>query len=190
MSTGNPIIDNTTIQDFKNEFYRGFNYVDNWSNTTIYNTNDKVFFLDNKKFYQCLKDNITTSPTTSADWMLLSPAQYICDLDIEHAFDVAKAKIIIAYLTDNNMKYGFLLLVAHELCTYLQFNGLTIASQVIATSYSVGNVSESGQIPPWMLTSPLFSTYTKTRYGYEYLMLILPSLEASKYISLPGQTLA
>jgi hypothetical protein len=191
MNTGNPIIDNITIQDFKDEFYRGFNYVDNWIASSEYNTNDKVFYLVNKKFYQCLKNNITTIPTISADWMQLNSAQYICDLDITHAFNVASSKIVLSYLTNDNMKYGFLLLSAHELCMYLQLNGLaTPSQQTITTSYSVGNVSESGQIPQWLLTSPLYSYYTKSQYGYEYLMLIYPTLQASKYMSIQGETLA
>jgi hypothetical protein len=49
MSCDNPITQAITVEDFKNQFYRDFNYIDTWLVGTTYNIGDQVFYDVNKK---------------------------------------------------------------------------------------------------------------------------------------------
>lgn len=190
MTANNPIIDSITIQDFKNRFYRGFNYIDNWSGASTYNIGDIVFYAENKKFYQCKNNGVTSIPTTISDWkQLTSISNYIADYDLEIAYNSAMNKIIIDYLNDNNLKEAFLLLSAHILYVdIVKLNKLNANYQGFVSSYSVDGVSESYQIPPYMSSNPNTAWYQQSYYGIEYYAMIYPSLISAGYGIVAGGT--
>lgn len=176
MST-NPIIQAITVDDFKSQFYRDFNYIDSWSDAATYNTGDKVFYLVNRKFYKCLSDGVSSLPTVSTDWSQISAGSNISDLDIGHAFAEADVTFNTSLFgADADMILGFLYLSAHYLVHDLNAGGVSSSSQGVASARSVGNVSESYSIPTWQLESPVYSFYTKTSYGLKYLNMVLPQI--------------
>lgn len=188
MITGSPIIDNLTIQDFKNEFTRGFNYVDNWDSTKTYNIGNGVFYTNNK-FYQCLNNTVTSVPTTISDWMQLNDNSLVSDQDITSAFNKAKPAIDIGNFTDDNIRIGFLYLAAHYLSIEINFSGGLLQSQGLINSRAAGGVSEGLTIPDWMLKSIIYSNFTRTFYGNEYLQMIYAMIQSNKYNVLYGRTL-
>jgi hypothetical protein len=168
----NPFINTITINDFKDQFYRDFTYVDDWA-IGSYNTGDKVFYLVNNKFYEAKADGITSTPDTFSDWNLLSPSGLVSSKDINIAFSEAKASFNDSITSnEDDLKLIYLYCSAHYLVNDLNANGVDSTSTNPVNSRSVGNVSESYSIPAWMLESPLYSFYTKTSYGLKYLNLI------------------
>lgn len=182
----NPVIQAITVDNFKEQFYRDFNFVDTWIAGT-YNTNDIVFYLPNFKFYKCLNDGVTSEPP-SADWSLLTPDDKVSDLDITHAY--AEADITFnttLFNNDADMVLAFLYLSAHYLVNDLSAGGIEGGVGGIVNSRSVGNVSESYAIPEWQTKSPIFSFYTKSSYGLKYLNMIMPRLRGN-VASIEGAT--
>jgi len=60
-----------TVQDFKDQFYRDFDYLPVWSALTTYNVGDLVFYDVNQKFYTCKVDNtLGVIPTNTTNWTL------------------------------------------------------------------------------------------------------------------------
>lgn len=166
----NPIITAITIDDFKSQFYRDFNFVDDWVAGT-YNTGDKVFYLVNSKFYEAKADGITSTPNTANDWTLLQPNDLVSSKDITNAFNEALANFN-SYITsdETSLKLMYLYLTAHYLTSDL--NAVGGLGSNIVNSRSVGSVSESYSVPQWMLDKPMFSMFAKTSYGQKYLSLI------------------
>lgn len=78
---------------------------------------------------------------------------------------------------------GFLLLSAHFLVTNLRNSSQGINGQFewLASSKSVGSVSEGISIPERILANPEFAMLSKTTYGAKYLFLILPMLSGVVY---------
>ena len=188
MASDNPIIAAITVDNFKEQFYRDFTYIDSWSNAVTYNTNDEVFYEVNRKFYKCLNDGVTSVPTTGADWSLQSPDQKVSDLDITHAY--AESDITFndqLFLDDPDLVLGYLYLSAHYLVNDLNAGGIDSNPTGITNSRSVGNVSEGYAIPEWQLKSPIYSFYTKSSYGLKYLNMITTRL-AGNIISVRGAT--
>ena len=168
----NPFIDTITVDDFKDQFYRDFDFVDDWAAGT-YNAGDRVFYLVNNKFYKAKSDGISSTPDTIADWDLLPPSGLVASKDIENAFKEAKASINDAITSrEDDLRLIYLYCTAHYLVNDLGANGLDSQAVNPVASRSVGNVSESYSIPQWQLDSPIFSFYTKTSYGLKYLNLI------------------
>lgn len=178
MACDNPIIQALTPEDFKNQFWRDFTFIDTWLVTATYNTGDKVFYNVNKKFYQCLNDGVIgVDPTNVTDWKEISNAGLVSDLDITNAY--AEACITFndtLFTSDDDMILAYLYLSAHYLVNDLNAGGQDAASVGIANSRSVGNVSESYTIPQAYLDSVVFSFYTKSSYGIKYLNMIIPRL--------------
>ena len=170
----NTIITAITIDDFKSQFYRDFNFVDDWVDGT-YNAGDKVFYLVNSKFYEAKADGVTSTPTTANDWNLLQPSTLIASKDITNAFNEALANFN-SYITDdeNSLKLMYLYLSAHYLVNDINAGGASSSGSNLVNSRSVGSVSESYSIPQWMLDKPSFSLIAKSSYGQKYLSLILP----------------
>lgn len=112
--------------------------------------------------------------------------------------DITKAYIYVElnmnmYLWPSEQIYqlAFLLYAAHVLTINIQNSsqGVSGAFQWPAASKSVGSVSVSAQIPDQILRNPIYSYFTKTNYGAEYLMMLLPYLVGPMTV-VPGKTWA
>ena len=184
--SSNPIIQAVTVEQFKEQFYRDFNFVNTWVAGT-YNTNDIVFYAPNFKFYKCLSDGVVSEPP-SADWSELTPDDKVGDLDINHAFAEACTTFNTSLFGDDDqMVLAYLYLTAHYLVNDLNAGGAGSAGGGIVNSRSVGNVSESYTIPEWQVKSPIFSFYTKSSYGLKYLNMVMPRIKGN-VVSIAGGT--
>jgi hypothetical protein len=176
MACTDAVTQSITVEDFKNQFYRDFVYVNTWAAGT-YNTGDKVFYNVNFLFYECLQDGVVTIPTTSVDWKEISNIGLISDKDITNAYTEACMNFNVAlFSNDADIKLAYLYLAAHYLVYDLNAGGLESTNGGLVNSRSVGNVSESYTIPEWQLNHPTYSFYTRTSYGLKYLNMILPKL--------------
>lgn len=193
MTCDNPIIQAITVDDFKTQFYRDFNYIDTWLVGTTYNTGDQVFYDVNRKFYQCLNDGVIgVIPTNITDWKEIGNTELVSDLDITNAY--AEACITFndtLFTSDDDMILGYLYLSAHYLVNDLNAGGADGGSVSVglANSRSVGNISESYSIPQPYLDSIVYSFYTKSSYGLKYLNMIIPRL-AGNVVTVEGCTTA
>ena len=178
MSCDNPIIQALTPEDFKNQFWRDFTFVDTWLVGTTYNTGNQVFYDVNKRFYQCLNDGVIgTLPTVTTDWKEISNIGLVSDLDITNAYAEACITFNDALFDDDDdIVLGYLYLAAHYLVNDLNAGGQNSSQAGLANSRSVGNVSESYSIPQWQLDDPILSFYAGSSYGRKYLNMILPRL--------------
>lgn len=72
-------------------------------------------------------------------------------------------------------------LAAHYLVMNLRGASQGVAGQYswLQNSKSVGNVSESFNIPQRILDNPNFAMLAKTHYGAKYLFMVLPQLSAN-----------
>ena len=176
MTCDNPILQAVTVEDFKEQFYRDFNFIATWAAGT-YNIGDQVFYLVNRKFYKCLNAGVTSTPDTAVDWSEEFPETKVSDLDISHAY--AEACITFndtLFLSDDEIVLGYLYASAHYLVNDLNAGGVDGSAGGLVNSRSVGNISESYTIPTWMIEDPIFGFYAKTSYGQKYLNMILPRL--------------
>lgn len=112
----------------------------------------------------------------------------IQDLDITNAFTQAMLLLNPSLLSgDTGVLEGYLLLSAH--CLWLNIaaanGGAGVAFPV--SSRAVGSVSESYLIPDAYKNSPVLAQYTQTRYGMQYLNLVLPNLSGN-VIAICGAT--
>lgn len=113
----------------------------------------------------------------------------IQDLDITTAFTQAQLLLNTSLLCgDTGILEGYLLLSAH--CLWLNIAAANGAGGGVAfpvASRAVGSVSESYMIPDAYKNSPVLSQYTQTRYGMQYLNLVLPNV-AGNVIAIGGAT--
>jgi hypothetical protein len=176
---------NITVEDFKVYFYRDFSYLPLWSNASTYNAGKLVYYDITQLFYTCLNNGVTSIPTTTSDWSLNNPQQniydYVLDQDIQTALDETKARFNVGLIpaTDSNatnVQTAFLYLAAHILAFNLsKLNGLSGSISYPVNSRAVGSVSESYNVPTWML-KPMYSFYITTPYGQKYLSFVQPYL--------------
>lgn len=177
MSCDNPIIQALTPEDFKNQFWRDFTFIDTWLVGTTYNTGNQVFYDANKRFYQCLNDGVIgTLPTNITDWKEISNEGLVSDLDITNAYAEACITFNGDLFCDENMALGYLYLAAHYLVNDLNAGGQNSSQVGFANSRSVGNVSESYSIPQWLLDDEILGFYGQSSYGRKYLNMVLPRL--------------
>lgn len=172
-----------TVQDFKDQFPRGFPYLPVWSNTALYNKDAIVYYSVTQLFYKALANGVPigTLPTDIIYWELYpdTVTNYVLDSDIQTAFVEAQQDLNQAlFANDTFIRLGYLYLTAHFL-----INDLTTANAGLQTtgsypvnSRSVGSVSESYTIPDYYLNNPKFLFYNKTGYGQKYLSMIMPYL--------------
>lgn len=107
------------------------------------------------------------------------PNDYITDDDITKSFTEASMNFNPSLFgLDAELKMCFLYLSAHYLVNDLQTAsaGADSAGYFPANSRSVGQVTESYQIPDWAIADPVLSSFCTTRYGQKYLSLIKPLL--------------
>lgn len=171
-----------TVNDFKALFFRDFFYLPIWSASTVYNTDNKIYYETNGLFYKCLSDSVVAFlPTNATYWLKYSDNiyNYILDADIEKAFSEAVAVFNQGLFSDDDsLKLAYLYLTAHFLVLDIKtsLQGINGNSQYPVSSRSVGSVSESYAIPQAYLDSPVLSYFSKTNYGLKYLSMVQPNL--------------
>lgn len=166
-----------TVEEFKDYFFRDFPYLPVWNAIKTYWTGDIVYYMDN--FYKSLVDDNTSLPDDESVWQKVKGDKfaYITDEDI--------AKAMTQALPNANERFGescvekkniYLHLVAFYLVFDIKNSSTGINSSYLGTvaSKSVGDVSESYNIPSWLMNSPLYSIYSQNGYGLKYLSLIAP----------------
>lgn len=107
------------------------------------------------------------------------PNNYVRDTDIEKAFLEAQQVFNASlFSTDDSLKIPYLYLSAHYLVNDLQTSaqGLASTPYSMVNSRTVGNVSESYEIPEWMKKDPILSAFATTRYGQKYISIVKPLL--------------
>lgn len=187
------IFDTVTIEQFKAYFDRDFPFLPLYNELKTYWIGDLVFEDDN--FYQSLEDDNEGHPLNNTTyWKKVKGDKYayITDEDIEKAMTQARPNANEMFGATCNEKLNIYL---HLIAFYLVFdmkNAATgINSSYLGTlaSKSVGDVSESYNIPQWMLEDPMFSIYSQNGYGLKYLSLIAPYLAITLLFSRGETTL-
>lgn len=111
-------------------------------------------------------------------------ATSVTDTDISKAFQQTNYAINTAFFTDQaSYNIGYYLLSAHFLTMNLRASSQGINGQFnfLQQSKGVDGVSESFAIPDSILADPILSVYTKTNYGAQYIIMILPYLRGAMY---------
>lgn len=170
-----------TVDDFKNNFFRDFPYLNIWNSVSTYNTDNEVYYSTTDLFYKCLNDSVTSVPTTSADWERITDSiyNYVLNSGITKAFSEAQINFNQSlFANDAQITLAYLYLTAHFLVLDLRRSsqGINSMGEYTVQSQSVGSVNESLYIPDKIANNPLLQLYTKTGYGMKYLNLIMPRL--------------
>lgn len=177
-------ISSITVQDFKNLFARDFPFLPVWDNTQLYNTGAIVYYVPTLLFYKAKVNGIApgTLPTDATKWDLYpegSTDNYVSDADIERAFLEAEMQFNQALFSEDRfIKVAFLYLAANYLVNDIRATrgGISGSPSFSVASRSVGNVSESYNIPASYTDNPAFAFLTQTAYGMKYLQMILPAM--------------
>ena len=187
------IFDNLTAQQFKDQFPRfspQFLSEIDYINGKPYFRGNIVYFEQN--FYICKVSVTSNLPVDNNDWDNYedSVLNYTQDSDILEAYAEAKVNFNEALFSyDETALRVFLFLVAHYLT--IDFNNALGTNQVgIPTSRSVGSVSESYTIPPYLQNNPALSMYCTTGYGTKYATLIYPYMIGNVMLFKGGVTIA
>lgn len=119
-----------------------------------------------------------TDPTTS-----------ILDQDISNALQCAENDFPQGlFTTQGDFTQGVLLLSAHWLYMNIKAaGGLSAQPNWVQTAKAVGNVSESFQVPQYIMDNPQLAMLSQTWYGKQYLFQILPRLSGQMW-SMHGRT--
>lgn len=170
-----------TVSDFKTLFSRDFAYLPVWSNTTTYNANAIVYYIDGLFYKSLINGNTSTPGTDITKWIEYDTTvdDYVLDSDITKAF--AEAQVVFnqeLFNGDPSVIQGYLYLTAHYLVNDLNTAnaGIQSVGSYPVSGRKVGSVSENYEIPKYYLDNPLFLFYNKTGYGQKYLSFILPVL--------------
>lgn len=104
----------------------------------------------------------------------------VTDYDIANAFTAAGQFNTSQNLFSSQSGYSYAtnLLAAHYLCLTVAAGstGLFGKAEWLTRTKTVGNVSETYEIPPRILNSPYLSKLSKTTYGAQFLELMSPQL--------------
>lgn len=187
------IFDTITAQNFKSQFPR---FTPQYLSDVTY-VNGKTYFKDNivyyeGNFYICKKETTTNVPTNTSDWNIYddSVLNYTQDNDILEAYAEAKVNFNESLFPDEATALKvFLFLAAHYLTVDFQ-NALGGTNIGIATSKSVGSVSEGYTIPQYIQNSPALSAYCTTGYGVKYASLMYPYIIGNVMLFRGGPTIA
>lgn len=107
------------------------------------------------------------------------PNQGVTDMDINLAFGDVNTIINTDLFPDQSTYFlAYLYLTAHSMCMNIRAGSQGVGGGFAwaQTQKSVGNVSESYQIPQRVIDNPMLMMFTKTSYGARYLEIILPFL--------------
>ena len=184
------IIDTISIEDFKTQFPRFTPmYLPIYESGKTYFKGEIVYFEN--LFYICIVDNTTDEPTNTESWQVTNQSvlNYTQDSDITNAFNEAYVNFNEGLFPDEETaKLLFLYLTAHYLTVDFK-NALGVNNIGIPTSKSVGSVSESYSLPPYIQNKPALSMYATTGYGIKYATLIYPYLIGNIFISKGATTI-
>lgn len=186
------VIENITVEDFKEYFTRDFPYLPIYNEENIYKIGDVVY--NAPYFYESLV-NDNQQPLTDVDsWKKVAGDKndYILDSDITKAFGQAKINFNEELFgEEETIKIAYLWLTAFYLVIDIQASssGLASSFQGFTSSKSVGDVSESFSIPQWMMNSPIFGYYYNNAYGRKYLSLLAPYCTGNIIYSIGGTTI-
>lgn len=186
------IIENITVEDFKEYFNRDFPYLPVYNQESIYTTGDIVYSAP--YFYESLIDDNQQPLTDTDSWKKIAgnTTDYILDSDITKAFGQARINFNEELFGDiHTITVAYLWLTAFYLVIDIQAStsGLASSFQGFTSSKSVGDVSESYSIPQWMMNSPIFGYYYNNAYGRKYLSLLAPYCVGNVIYSIGGTTL-
>lgn len=187
------IFDTITVQQFKDQFPR---FTPQYLTDIMY-VSGKTYFKDNivyyeNNFYICKKETTTNDPTNTSDWNVYNDSvlNYTQDEDILEAYAEAKVNFNESLFPDEATALKvFLFLAAHYLTVDFQ-NALGSTTIGIATSKSVGSVSEGYTIPQYIQNSPALSAYCTTGYGVKYASLMYPYTIGNVMLFHGGPTIA
>ena len=184
------IFDNLTASDFKTQFPRFTpQYLSDitYSATKTYFKDDIVYY--ETLFYKCKKQTTTNLPTVTADWDLYNDSvlNYTTDENIQSAYAEARVNFNPSLFEDEETAKLVFLYLAAFYATYDFAIATGTASVGVATSKSVGSVSESYGISTAILEKPQFAIYAQNGYGCKYLSLIMPYLTGAIFL-IPGKT--
>jgi hypothetical protein len=183
-----------TPQDFKDQFFRDFNYqAALWNVADTYNTDDIVFYTITRAYYKALNDGlIGIVPTDTNNWQSINDDSFVLDEDINKAFEEACLVFNESLFgeDEDTKKLAYLYLTAHYVVIDLNNakNSGAIGTSGSLASRSVGNVSESYNIPKWMTENETLAPLAQTSYGVKYYSLVKPRLIGSTFI-VQGATL-
>jgi hypothetical protein len=171
-------LNSITINDFKEEFKTAFKYLPVWELDIYYFPQDKVYYLNTKRFYEAILENENIPPTDITKWKVVQDniLLYVSDNTIEQALDKAKNKLktnaCFSKLINNQRKEVLLQLTAHYVYENVSGDLTGNSGGLIETSTSVGNVSQSFTAPKWILESKTYSLYSHTPFGVRYATLM------------------
>lgn len=173
------VIDDLTVEEFKEFFSRNFPYLPAYQEGKTYFTGDVVY--ESPNFYQSLIDENLSPLSNESAWKIIkdSMENYVTDKDIEKAWQEATVSFNLDLCgCDENAKIIFFYLVAFYLAYDLQLAAGGAYGQVVfpATSVSVGSVAESYYVPQAYLENPILSFYARNGFGLKYLNMVYPKL--------------
>ena len=173
---------NISVQDFKLQFPRFTpEYLPVYISGTYFK--DNIVYYEGL-FYKVKVASTTNPPTNTTDWELYNDSvlNYTQDPDILNAMAEANVNFNEGLFPNEvTAKLVFMYLVAHYLT--VDFNNALGSGIIgIATSRSVGSVSESYSIPNWILNNAGLAPYATTGYGIKYATLIRPYLVGNFFI--------
>jgi len=171
-----------TIAEFKTQFPRFTpEYLPVYTSGTYFK--DNIVYYEGL-FYKVKVESTTNPPTNTTDWELYNDSvlNYTQDSDILNAMAEANVNFNEGlFPNEATAKLVFMYLVAHYLT--VDFNNALGSGIIgIATSRSVGSVSESYSIPNWILNNAGLAPYATTGYGMKYATLIRPYLVGNFFI--------
>lgn len=163
-----------TVETFKEYFARRFQFQPVWSASAVYLIGQVVYYTPTSNYYVSLADANTALPTDTSKWQITaSNAPYVWNEDIDNAYSEACMKFNAdLFKGDDQIKIGYLYLTAHFLVQDLQNNGVGSSYSGPVKSRTVGNVSETLEVPKWLVNSPTFSFLGTTWYGIKYANMI------------------
>lgn len=178
-------LDSITVEDFKTLFKRDFAYLPVYDDEKLYNQGNRVYYPDTELFYDCLQNGTTGELPTEIDyWVQVADdtLNYIGDDDIEKAFSETKVNFNQSLFgDDDSIELGYLYMAAHFLVNDLKasMGGINASAAFPLSSRTVGNVSESYDIPQAYKDDPLLSFYTQSAYGLKFLSMVLPKIRGN-----------
>lgn len=171
-----------TVEEFKTQFPRFTpEYLPVYTSGTYFK--DSVVYYEGL-FYKVKVESTTNPPTNTTDWELYNDSvlNYTQDSDILNAMAEANVNFNEGlFPNEATAKLVFMYLVAHYLTVDFN-NALGNGVIGIATSRSVGSVSESYTIPNWILNNAGLAPYATTGYGIKYATLIRPYLVGNFFV--------
>lgn len=117
------------------------------------------------------------------------PTTQVLDADIQKAINLVHCQINQELFCDQaEYTIGFLLFSAHMLLISIQNSSQGLSSQFEwpLSSKSVGSVSVGMSIPSQINDNPVYSYYTKTGYGAQYLMMIFSRITGQMFTTFGG----